>query len=460
MPPSRGRAEAASRGKPCDRGDHGRSGGWTAKVNICARSALSIEGPISERPERHRLSQRYHGGVWPEPAQPICGLAASVPGGTQETLPWHAQHSLSKTAQFFLVTRSGEVCFNTSMTGYQEILTDPSYRGQILTMTAPQIGNYGVNPADVESGRLQMAGFIVREASRIASNFTATGTLGDYLAQAGVVGLFGIDTRALVRRLRIRGAMTGVLSSEVLDAGKLVALARGALPLVGRDLVGEVMPDAATLWTEQLAESAMPLLQPAEGGALPSRPGTSPTKRVVALDYGMKWNIARHLASVGCDVTVLPGRASVAEVMAHKPDGVFLSNGPGDPEVLGYCVDTVRGLIGKVPMFGICLGHQLLALACGAKTFKLKFGHRGANQPVMDLDTGKVEITSQNHGFAVDEETLPANLVVTHRNLNDGTIEGLRHRFEPAASVQYHPEAAAGPHDSAYLFNRFRGMLA
>ena len=357
-------------------------------------------------------------------------------------------------------TVSGEVCFNTSMTGYQEILTDPSYRGQILTMTAPQIGNYGVNPADVESGRLQMAGFIVREASRIASNFTATGTLGDYLAQAGVVGLFGIDTRALVRRLRIRGAMTGVLSSEVLDAGKLVALARGALPLVGRDLVGEVMPDAATLWTEQLAESAMPLLQPAEGGALPSRPGTSPTKRVVALDYGMKWNIARHLASVGCDVTVLPGRASVAEVMAHKPDGVFLSNGPGDPEVLGYCVDTVRGLIGKVPMFGICLGHQLLALACGAKTFKLKFGHRGANQPVMDLDTGKVEITSQNHGFAVDEETLPANLVVTHRNLNDGTIEGLRHRFEPAASVQYHPEAAAGPHDSAYLFNRFRGMLA
>jgi carbamoyl-phosphate synthase small subunit len=357
-------------------------------------------------------------------------------------------------------TVSGEVCFNTSMTGYQEILTDPSYRGQILTMTAPQIGNYGVNHADVESGKLQMAGFVVREASRMASNFTAEGTLGDYLAKAGVVGIAGIDTRALVRRLRIRGAMTGVLSSEVLDATKLIAMAKAAPQLVGHDLVREVMPDRQSEWTERLDAWGEPLPQPTEGGVFPAKPSFAGEKHVVALDYGMKWNIARHLASTGCRVTVLPGKATAAEVLALGPDGVFLSNGPGDPEVLDYCVATVRDLVGKVPLFGICLGHQLLSLACGAKTFKLKFGHRGANQPVMDLETGKVEITSQNHGFAVDEATLPPELVVTHRNLNDGTIEGVRHKTANAASVQYHPEAAAGPHDSAYLFERFRRMMA
>ncbi len=357
-------------------------------------------------------------------------------------------------------TASGEVCFNTSMTGYQEILTDPSYRGQILCMTAPQIGNYGVNPADIESGGVQMAGFVVREASRIASNFTATGTLSDYLAAAGVIGLTGIDTRALVRRLRIRGAMTGVVSTEILDPEELVRVARASPALVGRDLVAEVMPRQRREWTDALDADALPLVQPTTGGVMPSVGRPAAEKHVVALDYGMKWNIARHLVSSGCRVTVLPGRASAAEVLALGPDGVFLSNGPGDPEVLGYCVDTVRGLVGKVPMFGICLGHQLLGLACGGRTFKLKFGHRGANQPVLDRLRDRVEITSQNHGFAVDEASLPADVEVTHVNLNDGTVEGLRHRTLPAFSVQYHPEAASGPHDAAHLFQRFHDLMA
>lgn len=346
----------------------------------------------------------------------------------------------------------GEVCFNTSMTGYQEILTDPSYRGQIVTMTYTQIGNYGVNAEDVESHKPHLAGFVVRERSRRVSSFRAGGDLDGYLKHWGVVGLEGIDTRALVRRLRIHGAMKGVLSSVELDDARLVAKAKQSPGLVGRDLVQEVIPEKPVEWTGVLSPWAK--LHKLEYSA----PGPD-APHVVALDYGMKWNIARHLFSMGCRVTILPGKATAAEVLSHQPDGVFLSNGPGDPEPLVYAQETIRGLLGRKPIFGICLGHQLLALACGAKTYKLKFGHRGANQPVMNKDTGRVEITTQNHGFAVQPDALPEELEVTHLNLNDNTIEGIRHRGHPAFSVQYHPEASAGPHDSDYLFGQFRAML-
>ncbi len=354
----------------------------------------------------------------------------------------------------------GEVCFNTSMTGYQEILTDPSYRGQIVTMTYPQIGNYGVNDADVESSRPHLAGFVVREHSRVESNFRSAGSLSDFLKHWGVVAIESIDTRALVRRLRSRGAMRGVLSTIDLDDASLVAKAQASPGLVGRDLVREVMPaegctwdETVSVWTHLKGEGGM-----GNGGQDPHSLFPIPHSKqlhVVAIDYGMKWNIPRHLADQGCRVTILPGTATAAEVLEHDPDGVFLSNGPGDPEPLEYAITTIQGLLGKKPVFGICLGHQLLALACGAKTFKLKFGHRGANHPVQRLDDGLVEITSQNHGFAVDEASLPACLEVTHRSLNDQTIEGVAHRELPAFSVQYHPEASAGPHDSHYLFGRF-----
>ncbi|HLA83764.1 MAG TPA: glutamine-hydrolyzing carbamoyl-phosphate synthase small subunit, partial [Thermoguttaceae bacterium] len=342
----------------------------------------------------------------------------------------------------------GEVCFNTSMTGYQEILTDPSYRGQIVTMTYPEIGNYGVNSEDVESRRPFLSGFIVRQRSRRVSNFRAEGDLDGYLKQHNLVGMEGIDTRALVRRLRVQGAMKGVLSTVDLDDASLVAKAKASLGLVGRDLVREVIPERPFEWNEPLSPWAR--LAEATDKTLPAD-----APHVVALDYGMKWNIARHLFDMGCRVTVLPGTATSDEVLRYEPDGVFLSNGPGDPEPLDYAQRTIRELLGKRPIFGICLGHQLLSLACGAKTFKLKFGHRGANQPVMDHTTGKVEITTQNHGFAVAPEGMPEELEVTHTNLNDETIEGVRHRKHPAFSVQYHPEASAGPHDSGYLFERF-----
>jgi carbamoyl-phosphate synthase small subunit len=347
----------------------------------------------------------------------------------------------------------GEVCFNTSMTGYQEILTDPSYRGQIVTMTYPEIGNYGVNREDVESGKPHLSGFVVRELSRVASNFRADGELGAYLARHGIVGLEGIDTRALVRRIRIHGALKGVLSTVDADDASLVAKAVASPGLVGRDLVREVVPEEPINWDQPLSPWAA-MTPPEKKAALPAD-----APHVVALDYGMKWNIARHLFEVGCRITILPGTATADDVMGLKPDGVFLSNGPGDPEPIDYAREAIRNLLGKKPIFGICLGHQLLSLASGGKTFKMKFGHRGANQPVMNHATGRVEITCQNHGFAVDGDTLPDHLEVTHLNLNDQTIEGVRHLKHPAFSVQYHPEASAGPHDSNYLFAQFRQML-
>jgi carbamoyl-phosphate synthase small subunit len=338
----------------------------------------------------------------------------------------------------------GEVCFNTSMTGYQEILTDPSYNGQIVAMTYPQIGNYGVNADDVESGKLAIKGFIVRELCQ---------SLSDYLKRNNVVGIEGIDTRALVRKLRVKGAMTGVISTVDLDDASLVAKAQKSPDLIGRDLTKEVMPDKASDWATSLHQLATEL------SPLPAKVAAGTEPHVVAIDYGMKWNIPRHLKQMGCRVTVVPGTATAAEVLALNPDGVFLSNGPGDPRPLTYAVDTIKGLLGKKPIFGICLGHQLLGLALGGEIYKLKFGHRGANQPVLDKTSGKVEITSQNHGFALQPETLPSDVEVTHINLNDQTVEGIASKAFPAFSVQYHPESSAGPHDSHYLFGRFRGLM-
>lgn len=349
-------------------------------------------------------------------------------------------------------TTTGEVVFNTSMTGYQEILTDPSYRGQIVTMTYPEIGNYGVNEEDVESFKPHLAGFVVRNLSDTASNYRSTSSLQDYLVKNGVVGISGIDTRALVKRIRSVGALKGAISTEELDDAKLVQVAKDSESLVGRDLVKEVTPEATSQWDASLSDWWR--LRSDQGG-----PNSDSTPHVVALDFGMKYNIARHLTDQGCKVTILPATATADEVLALNPDGIFLSNGPGDPEPLTYAIETIAALLGKAPIFGICLGHQLLSLACGAKTFKLKFGHRGANQPVQETETGKIEITTQNHGFAVDPDSVPDCLEITHFNLNDQTVAGVRHKEFPAFGVQYHPEAAAGPHDSQYLFTRFRQMI-
>ncbi len=349
----------------------------------------------------------------------------------------------------------GEVVFNTSMTGYQEILTDPSYHGQIVAMTYPMIGNYGVNAEDAESARPWVRAFVVRELSRVASNHRSGGTLDAYLAEHGVVGIEGVDTRALVRLTRSRGAMKGVVSSSDLDDASLVAKAVASPGLVGRDLTREVMPGSARAWESGFV------------GGLGPEPYAVHDRRphVVALDFGMKWNIPRHLVELGCRVTIAPGSMGAEAILEHNPDGIFLSNGPGDPSALGQAVSTLRTLITDasesrgIPIFGICLGHQLLGQAVGGQTFKLKFGHRGANHPVRDERTGKVEITTQNHGFAVDRSSLPSHVEATHVNLNDDTLEGIRHRHLPVSSVQYHPEAAAGPHDSGYLFAEFRARI-
>ena len=346
----------------------------------------------------------------------------------------------------------GEVVFNTSMTGYQEILTDPSYNGQIVTMTYPLIGNYGVNEEDVESKGLFLRGFIVKELCEIPSNYRSTESLDSYLKRNNIIGLQGIDTRALVRQIRIHGAMPGIISTTDLDDASLVQKAKDGPSLVGQDLACEVMPEESAEWDSPLND----LGRPVDFGATST---AQSGLHVVAIDYGMKWNISRYLTDAGCKVTVVPGKTTAEEILAMNPDGVFLSNGPGDPEPLEYAISTIQTLLGKKPIFGICLGLQLLGLACGGKTYKLRFGHRGANQPVLNKTNGKVEITSQNHGFALDSASLPDDVEVTHINLNDDTVEGIRHRQHPAFGVQYHPEASAGPHDSHYLFREFVEMM-
>ncbi|MBI4611527.1 MAG: glutamine-hydrolyzing carbamoyl-phosphate synthase small subunit [Candidatus Rokubacteria bacterium] len=343
----------------------------------------------------------------------------------------------------------GEVVFNTSMTGYQEILTDPSYKGQIVVMTYPLIGNYGMNDEDVESRRPWVEGFIVKEASRAPSSWRGRVTLDDYLRHHGIVGIHGIDTRALTRHLRDHGAQEGVITTEELDPERLVARARAVPRLIGRDLVREVTTDTPFGWNEAVWDL--------ERGYQP--PPASRFK-VIAYDSGIKLNILRQLTAVGCAVTVVPANTPAACVLELGPDGVFLSNGPGDPEGVPYLIESVKGLLGHVPIFGICLGHQILGLAVGGSTYKLKFGHHGANHPVKDLLTKKVEITAQNHGFAVDAESvMPFGMEVSHVNLNDGTLEGMRHRDWPVFSVQYHPEASPGPHDANYLFHRFADLM-
>lgn len=345
----------------------------------------------------------------------------------------------------------GEVVFNTSITGYQEILTDPSYNSQIVTMTYPLIGNYGINPADFESQKPQVAGFVVKEYCSYPSNWRSNQSLGDFLKENNIVGITGIDTRAVVRHTREKGAMKGVLSTTDVDTDSLIQKAKEYPGLVGRDLVKGVTCQEPYHWTEGLHDLDKNEKTHLKGQA---------KYKIAAYDFGIKQNILRYLVDKGCDVTVFPAHAPAEDLLAIDPDGIFLSNGPGDPEPVTYAIENIQKLTTKRPMFGICLGHQLMSLALGGSTYKLKFGHRGANQPVQQTRTGKVEITSQNHGFAVDIDSLDKEAVeLTHVNLNDNTLEGLRHRELPLFCVQYHPEASAGPHDAEYLFDDFATLM-
>ncbi len=353
-------------------------------------------------------------------------------------------------------TATGEICFNTSMTGYQEVITDPSYRGQIVSMTYPQIGNYGINPEDAESHEPHIRAFVIEELCEVPSNWRSAEPLSAYLARHRVLGIEGIDTRALTKHLRSLGAMRACVTTE-LDCDAAIEAARNSPSMEGMDYVKEVSTPESYVWSEESREWALPNVSTGQDGPYLELPPAR--HRIVAYDFGLKYNILRRLRQTGFEVEVVNSRTTADEVMARNPDGLFLSNGPGDPAALGYIHEEIRNLIGRLPVFGICLGNQILAHAYGGSTFKLKFGHRGGNQPVKDLRTGRISITSQNHGFAVDAESLPAEIEVTHINLNDGTVEGMRHRDYPVFSVQYHPEAAPGPNDASYFFNEFADLI-